>query len=106
MSRFKNVHPLMIYLPLTLRGAIKAYSKRHRTTVSYLMREAALMRMASDDRYTAGWNDAIDSCMRIIQENQAGKMMFPSGRSFSQMICEELVEMRRSPEKVEHEKTG
>ena len=94
-SRFKNAHPLMVYMSIKQRALVKLFSQKQRLPVSQLVREGLLMRMAVDDRYNSGWNDALDEAMRIANDSNAGKMMFPSGRSFSQMICDDIVEMKR-----------
>jgi hypothetical protein len=97
-TRFKNVHPLMVYMPLKQRALVKLFSKKQKTPVSQLVREGLLMRMAGEDRYNAGWNDGIDASKDVANNSNAGKMMFPSGRSFSQMICEELDQIKRVAE--------
>ena len=95
MSRFKNVHPLMVYMPIKQRANLKVFARKNRMPVSQAVREGILMRMAGGNDYTGGWNDALDAAMEITKNSNAGKMMFPSGRSFSQMINEEISAIAR-----------
>ena len=90
MSRFKNVHPLMIYMPIKQRANLKVFARKNRMPVSQAVREGILMRMAGGNDYTSGWNDGLEAAMEISKNSTAGKMMFPSGRSFSQMVNEEI----------------
>ena len=64
-TRFKNAHPLMVYMSIKQRALVKLFSQKQRLPVSQLVREGLLMRMAGDDRYNSGWNDALDEAMRI-----------------------------------------
>lgn len=90
MSRFKNVFPLMVYLTKRQRAYVKVFAVKNRVPVSEIAREAFNMRMAKGNEYNSGWNDALEAAMEITKNSNAGKMMFPSGRSFSQMINEEI----------------
>lgn len=99
MSRFKNVHPLMIYMPIKQRANLKVFARKNRMPVSQAVREGILMRMAGGNDYTSGWNDALEAAMEITKNSTAGKMMFPSGRSFSQMLCEEISGLTRENQK-------
>ena len=54
MSRFKNVHPLMIYMPIKQRANLKVFARKNRMPVSQAVREGILMRMA-------GGNDPVTS---------------------------------------------
>jgi len=95
MSRFKTVHPLMIYLPLGQRARVRIYAKKGLMPVSQVVREAIEMRMATGDRYTSGWNDALLAVEKTIKECPAGQMKFPSGRSFSDMLCDDVKNLVR-----------
>ena len=95
MSRFKNVFPLMVYLTKRQRAYVKVFAVKNRVPVSEIAREAFNMRMAKGNEYNSGWNDALEAAMEITKNSNAGKMMFPSGRSFSQMINEEISAIAR-----------
>ena len=95
MSRFKTVHPLMVYMPLGQRARVKIYAKKGLMPVSQVVREGIEMRMAIGDRYTSGWNDALIEVAKVIKECPAGQMKFPSGRSFSDMLCDDVTNLSR-----------
>jgi predicted transcriptional regulator len=98
MSRFKNVHPLMIYLPLKDRAAVKIYARKERIPVSQLVREGLAMRMTTGDRYTAGFNEAIKAAKEVTQNSKGGQMKFPSGKSFADIVCDDLDNLIRKEE--------
>ena len=55
-----------------------------------LMREGIEQRMIVGNQYIEGFNDGIKKAMIVVEENQAAQMRFPSGKSFAELINEEL----------------
>jgi len=90
MSRFKNSHPLMIYMTLKQRAAVKIYARQERIPVSQLVREGIDMRMAPGDRFNAGFNEGIKQAKEAAKNSKGGQMMFPSGKSFADIVCDDL----------------
>lgn len=89
-SRFKDIHPLMIYVFKEDLGAIREYVKQQKVTLSQIAREALKMRMAQGDLYTQGLNDGLDLGMNAIRDSNWAQMTFPSGKTFADLICDEL----------------
>ena len=95
MSRFKTVFPLMVYLPLGERANVRVFAKKNLMTASQVVRDGCKMRMAGDGNYQKGYNEALDEVMKKIKGTMAGQMKFPSGVSFSEMLCDEIITMKR-----------
>jgi len=95
MSRFKNVHPLMIYMPSPDIKTLKAFAKTNDLSVSSVARQGVAMRMGSGDRYNQGWNDAIKECMATTQNVKGAQMKFPSGASFADLVNIDLKNLIR-----------
>jgi hypothetical protein len=95
MSRFKTVYPQMFYLPLGERANVRVFAKKNLMPLSQLVREACKMRMAGEGNYQKGYDDALDEVMKKIKGSMAGQMKFPSGVSFSDMLCDEIITMKR-----------
>jgi len=91
MSRFKTVVPLMIYLEPTDRERVKVFAKKEGINVSQLSREAFQMRMSdSSDLFNSGFNAGLNEAMKIVNNCQGASMMFPSGKSFARVVCDDI----------------
>lgn len=91
MSRFKSVVPLMVYVDPVERKKIQSYAKKEGTNVSQLAREAFKMRMAGiEDPFNGGFNQGLNEAMRIARDTTGAKMMFPSGKSFADLVCDSI----------------
>jgi hypothetical protein len=91
MSRFKTVVPLMIYLEPADRERVKAFAKNEGLNVSQLSREAFQMRMSdSSDLFNSGFNAGLNEAMKIVNNCQGASMMFPSGKSFARVVCDDI----------------
>jgi hypothetical protein len=90
-SRFKGIHPIMVYVFRKDLAEIKAYAKQHKISLSQLAREALKIRMSTEsDQYINGLNDGLDLGMDEIRKSNWAQMTFPSGKTFAELICEEL----------------
>ena len=58
--------------------------------MSQIIREAIEARISSGDRYQTGYNSAINHAIEVVKNNKAAKMRFPSGKSFADLIVEDL----------------
>ena len=89
-SRFKGIHPVMIYVFKENLEEIRAYAKKQKVSLSQIAREGLSMRMAQGDLYMQGLNDGLDVGMNAIRESNWAQMIFPSGKTFADLICDEL----------------
>jgi Ribbon-helix-helix domain len=88
--------PFMAYLDRTQYALLKRFSDRSRIPMSKLIREAIDMRIAKDNQYVSGFNAGIDAAIKMVSENKAATMRFPSGKSFAELINEDLETARMS----------
>ena len=99
MSRFKTVAPVMIYVEPTELAELKNFARQKNLTVSSLAREGLRMRMAGNKNlYNKGFNEALDVVIKIAHKTEGAKITFPSGKTFSDLICEEIEKFRRVQE--------
>ena len=91
MSRFKTVVPLMVYLEPAERERVKTFAKIEGMNVSRLSREAFQMRMSdSSDLFNSGFDAGLNEAMKIVKNCQGASMMFPSGKSFARLVCDDI----------------
>ena len=85
----------MSYFTLGERANARVFAKKNLMSMSQLIREGCKMRMAGEGNYQKGYNEALDEVMKVIKGNMAGQMKFPSGVSFSETLCDEIIKMKR-----------
>jgi hypothetical protein len=95
-SRFKSIVPLMVYLDPDQPLRLKLYAADRNLSVSQVARDAfnAFMSPQSDP-YHKGYNAGIDAAIQIVKGTEGAKMMFPSGKSFGQLVCDQLLRFKR-----------
>lgn len=95
MTRFKSVVPVMIYLSPEDRDRLTSYAKQNKVAASQIAREGLKMRIDGSD-YNTGFNDGLNEAMRITKANQGAQMKFPSGKSFADLVCEDIEQFIRN----------
>ena len=91
VSRFKTVKQKIIYLSHDLYYKLERYSKKNKISQSQVAREGIAMRiMGEDDLFNQGFNQGLNEAMKIVRQTDGAKMMFPSGKSFAQLVCDEI----------------
>jgi hypothetical protein len=48
------------------------------------------MRIATGNAYIKGFNDGLTKAVEIVYNNKASQMRFPSGKSFAELVNEEI----------------
>jgi hypothetical protein len=86
----KKLKPFITYLDDGDHARLKKFAKAKKMTMAKVIREGVLMRMAGENPYLVGNNDAISSAQVAIQKHTASQMKFPSGQSFGDLMCDEL----------------
>ena len=96
VSRFKTVTPKMIYLNHDLAKKLEKYADKENISQSKIACEGIEMRLSGeDDPFNRGFNQGLNDAMKIVRETQGAKMMFPSGKSFAQLVCEGIEDFMR-----------
>jgi hypothetical protein len=47
------------------------------------------------DPFNQGFNSGLNEAMNIVRNTDGAKMMFPSGKSFAELVCEEIEKFQR-----------
>jgi len=82
--------PFMTYLEVAEHIRLKKFAKQKKLTMAKIIREAILLRMADSNPYIQGHNEAVNKCIQMIESNTAAQMRFPSGKSFAELMNDEL----------------
>lgn len=90
MTHSNRLKPFMAYMDEKTIAELKKFSKRNRIPMARIVREAVAARISPGDRYVSGYNDGIKKAMIVVEENKATQMRFPSGKSFAELIREDL----------------
>jgi len=93
--------PFLSYLEPGEYTMLKKFSVQTKTPMTQLMREAVTMRVSSGEQYLNGYNNGITKAIDVLKANQASNMRFPSGRSFGEIIEDDLIKEMLT--KVPHE---
>jgi hypothetical protein len=93
----------MAYLDYPVYADLKKFSHKHKISMSQLIREGITSRMSGGDRYLSGFNDGVNSSINVVNANKAAKMRFPSGKSFAELVIEDL---QKLSQKDGNEKTN
>lgn len=87
---------VMIYLTAEEADKLREYAHGSGLSSSRVAREAIVARLGEQGKpYDQGYNDAIDDCVRAVKDTKGAQMMFPSGKSFAQLVCESIEPFKR-----------
>lgn len=93
----------MIYLPPKLKLALQTYAEKNKISGSKVASEGIAMRLnGDDDPFNRGFNEGLREAMKIVQGVEGARMMFPSGKSFGNLVCEAIDKYVR--EQTEYDK--
>jgi len=90
MTPSKKLKPFMTYLDDADYVKLKKFAKSKKVTMARILREGLEVRMAQDNPYLKGFNAGLTSATKVINENQASQMRFPSGQSFGELMTSEI----------------
>jgi len=90
MTPSKKLKPFMTYLDDADYVKLKKFARTKKVTMARILREGLEVRMAQDNPYLKGFNDGLSAATKVINDHQASQMRFPSGKSFGELINEEI----------------
>ena len=90
MTPSKKLKPFMTYLDDDEYVKLKKFAKTKKVTMARILREGLEVRMAQDNPYLKGFNDGLTAAIKVVNENQASQMRFPSGQSFGELMTSEI----------------
>jgi hypothetical protein len=88
-SRFKTVTPVMIYITPEDKDALTKYAETNKMTASQIVREGVRMRLQGND-FNTGFNAGLQEAIKLTQATEGARMMFPSGKSFADLVSENI----------------
>lgn len=85
-----KLRPFFAYLTDEQYASLKQFSGETGVSMTQLIRESIDARLSKGDQYVAGYNQAIKDAIQTINDNNLSKMAFPSGKTFGEVIIEDL----------------
>lgn len=86
-----NYKPFMTYLTTHDIARLKRTAKKVKLPMAQLIREAINARLSGGDPYNSGFNDGLKKAISTVSSIQAAHMRFPSGKSFAELVEEEVI---------------
>lgn len=86
-STFK---PFMAYFSQKDIIKLKRFSTKTKTPMAQIIREAVEARLSVGNSYTSGFNAGVQKSIESVAKINAAQMRFPSGKSFAELVAEEL----------------
>ena len=86
-----NYKPFLAYLSPPEYNRLKKFAAKHKTTMAQIVREAVSARISGGNSYVKGFNDGMNKAIQIIADTQYSQMRFPSGKSFAELVADDLV---------------
>jgi len=86
----KKLKPFITYLDEESHAELKKFAKAKKLTMAKLLREGLVMRMSEGHAYIHGFNECLNKVEALLNSNRAAQMRFPSGKSFAEMMIDEI----------------
>ena len=86
----EKLKPFMTYLDESDYVKLKKFARSKKVTMAQILRDGLSMRMAEVNPYLIGFNDGLNRSIAIINLHQASQMRFPSGKSFGELMSDEI----------------
>ena len=97
----KPLKPFMAYIDERQYARMKKFSTKAKIPMSQLIREAIEIRITKGNPYTEGFNAGVEAAIKAVTDNKASQMRFPSGKSFAELMTEDLERIRLADEDSE-----
>lgn len=88
-----SLKPHMTYLTFEQYAKLKRFATKNNTPMTQVIRESIDARIAGGDPYSHGYNKGLQEAMRVVAENKAAQMRFPSGRSFAELVNSDIQQL-------------
>lgn len=100
-----NFKPFLAYLTPADYARLKKFAVKHKTTMAQVVREAVSARISGGNTYVKGFNDGLDEAIKTIGGMNYSRMRFPSGKSFAELVADDLMTRIMKEEKDETDGT-
>ena len=89
-----NYKPFLAYLTPSEYAKLKKFAKATKMPMTQVMREAVTLRVASGNPYIKGFNDGLEEAIKAVNAMPHAQMRFPSGKSFAELVNDDLIVRR------------
>lgn len=87
MTRSK---PFMCYLDEAQHQRLRKFANKSKLPMTQIIREGIDARIAEKNPYFHGFNEGVKQAIAAVSSNKASQMRFPSGKSFGDLIIDDL----------------
>lgn len=89
-----NYKAFLTYLDPREYVRLKKFAAKHKTPMTQIVREAITARIVDNNAYVTGYNDGLQEAINAINAMKHAQMRFPSGKSFAELVTDELIVRR------------
>jgi hypothetical protein len=90
----KKLVPYSVYLPPDIHKKLKAAAKKRQA--SLMVREAIAMALdGSDDKFVAGYNQALRDASRVVYDCKEAQMVAVNGKDVGAILSDQIKELTR-----------
>lgn len=100
-----NYKPFLTYLDPREYIKLKRFASKHKTPMTQIVREAITARIADSNAYVNGYNDGLQEAINAVNAMKHAQMRFPSGKSFAELVTDDLIVRRMKEGKNETDGT-
>ena len=100
-----NFKPFLAYLSPPDYNRRKKFASKHKTTMAQIVREAINVRISGGNSYVKGFNDGLEEAAKTIGATNYSQMRFPSGKSFAELVADDLMTKIMKEDKDETDRT-
>jgi hypothetical protein len=86
-----NYKPFLTYLNPQEYTKLKKFAAKTKTPMTQIVREAVTARIAANNAYVNGFNDGIKEAINAVNAMKHAQMRFPSGKSFAELVADDLM---------------
>lgn len=84
-----KLKPFYAYIEYAQYGLLKRFADKHKISMTQVIREAIAAKIAGD-KYATAYNAGLKAAIVAVQQNKASKMRFPSGKSFAELVVDDV----------------
>ncbi len=89
-----NYKPFLTYLQPQEYAKLKKFAARNKMPMTQLVREAVTARISGGNAYVDGFNDGLQTAIDAVNAMKHAQMRFPSGKSFAELVTDDLMVRR------------
>lgn len=84
-----KLKPFFAYIEYSQYAVLKKFAVKHKVSMTQVIREAIQAKVAGD-KYATAYNAGLKAAIVAVQHNKAAKMRFPSGKSFAELVVDDV----------------